>query len=144
MTTDTTNDPRVTAALSTVRRLWLAAGVLSVVTLAVAAVLSAIDPKEVNWVVWLRGGVVTVACFVLVAATGAAARGSRTAYVRMRWISMLAPLGIVAIVLAPDSGYPVWMKVEQVLLGVLVVLVAVQLNQGAVRRAFRPVPTKVS
>jgi RsiW-degrading membrane proteinase PrsW (M82 family) len=144
MTTDTTNDPRVTAALTTVRRLWLAAGVLSVVTLAVAAVLSAIDPKEVNWVVWLRGGVVTVACFVLVAATGAAARGSRTAYVRMRWISMLAPLGIVAIVLAPDSGYPVWMKVEQVLLGVLVVLVAVQLNQGAVRRAFRPVPTKVS
>ena len=144
MTTGTTHDPRVTAALSTVRRLWLAAGVLSVVTLAVAAVLSAIDPKEVNWVVWLRGGVVTVACFVLVAATGAAARGSRTAYVRMRWISMLAPLGIVAIVLAPDSGYPVWMKVEQVLLGVLVVLVAVQLNQGAVRRAFRPVPTKVS
>jgi len=136
MTLDTTKDPRVVAALSTVRRLWLACGVMSVLTLAVAGVLAVIDPKDVNWVVWLRGSVVAVACFVLVAVTAAAARGSRTAYVRMRWISLLAPLGSVAIVLAPDTGYPVWMKVEQVLLGVLIVLIAVQLNQGPVRRAF--------
>jgi len=138
MTIDTTKDPQVTAALGTVRRLWLACAVLSVITLAVAGLLSAVDPREVNWVVWLRGGVVTVACFVLVAVTAAAARGNRTAYVRMRWISLLAPVGIVAIVLAPDTGYPVWMKVEQVLLGVLVVLIAVQLHRGAVRRAFAP------
>jgi hypothetical protein len=30
------------------------------------------------------------------------------------------------------------MKVEQVLLGVLIVLIAVQLNRSAVRRAFAP------
>lgn len=138
MTIDTTEDPQVTTALGTVRRLWLACAALSVITLAVAGLLSAIDPKEVNWVVWLRGGVVAVACVVLVAVTAAAARGNRTAYVRMRWISILAPVGIVAIVLAPDTGYPVWMKVEQVLLGVLIVLIAVQLNRSAVRRAFAP------
>jgi len=138
MTIDTTKDPQVTAALGTVSRLWLSCAVLSVVTLAVAGLLAAIDPKEVNWVVWLRGGAVAVACFVLVAVTAAAARGSRTAYVRMRWISLLAPVGIVAIVLAPDTGYPVWMKVEQVLLGVLIVLIAVQLHRGAVRLAFAP------
>ncbi|WP_028045558.1 hypothetical protein [Cellulomonas sp. URHE0023] len=136
MTLETTKNAPVATALGKVRRLWLACGVLSVITLAVAGVLSAIDPELVNWVVWLRGSVVAAACFVLVAATAAAARGSRTAYVRMRWISLLAPIGIVAIVLAPDTGYPAWMKVEQVLLGVLIVLIAVQLNQGAVRRAF--------
>jgi hypothetical protein len=136
MTHEIITDTRVTAALRTVRRLWLAAGVVSLVALAVAGVLSAVDPTEVNWVVWLRGTVVTVACFVLVAATAAASRGSRTAYVRMRWIALLAPLGIVAIVLAPDTGYPLWMKVEQLILGVLIVLIAVQLNRGAVRRAF--------
>ena len=138
MTPDTSEDPRVAAALSTVRRLWLACGVLSVITLAVAGILAVIDPKDVNWVVWLRGSVVAVACFVLVAVTAAVARGSRRAYVRMRWIALLAPLGIVVIVLAPDTGYPVWLKVEQVLLGALIVAVAVQLHRGAVRRAFAP------
>jgi len=130
------DDAEVQRRLALVKRLWLACGLVSVAGLAVAAVLSAVDPIEVTWVVWLRGGVVAVASLVLMAVTGAAARGSRGAYVRLRWISILAPIGIVAILLAPDAGYPLWMKVEQAIVGVLILTMAIQLNSRAIRNAF--------
>jgi hypothetical protein len=129
-------DPDVQRALAIARRLWLACALVSVVGLAITTVLSITDPHDVTWVVWLRGSVVAVAGFVLMAVTAAAARGSRAAYVRLRWISILAPIGVIAIVLAPDAGYPLWMKIEQVVIGVLIALIAVQLNRSSVRRAF--------
>jgi hypothetical protein len=130
------DDAEVQRRLTLVKRLWLACGLVSVAGLAVATVLTLIDPVDVTWVVWLRGGVVTVASVILMAVTGAAARGSRGAYVRLRWISILAPIGIVVILLAPDAGYPLWMKVEQAIVGVLILTMAIQLNSRAVRNAF--------
>lgn len=128
----------VLARLNTVRRLWLACGAVSVLALGVAAVLTQVDPDDVNWVVWLRGTVVAVACFVFIAVTAAVARGSRRAFTRMRWVAILAPIGIVLIIVSPDSGYPAWMKVEQGVIGALIALIAVQLNRPEVRAAFAP------
>jgi len=130
------DDAGVQGRLAFVRRLWLACGLVSLAGLAIAAVLTLVDPIDVTWVVWLRGGVVAVASFILMAVTGAAARGSRGAYVRLRWISILAPIGIVVILMAPDAGYPLWMKVEQAIVGVLILTMAIQLNSRAVRNAF--------
>lgn len=142
-TTVSPADPGIQRALTIVRRLWLACSLVSIAGLVITTVLSIADPEEVTWVVWLRGSVVAVAGFVLMAVTAAAARGSRPAYVRLRWISILAPLGVIAIVLAPDAGYPLWMKIEQGTIGVLIALIAVQLNRPSVRAAFaRPTSGK--
>lgn len=136
MTSVTARPLNVRSALKTVTRLWLLCAAVSLVALGIAAILSAVDPYDVNWVVWLRGSVVAAASVVFVFVTRAAARGSRIAYTRMRWISLLAPIGIAVIIMAPDTGYPVWMKVEQAVVGIIIVIVAVYLNRRVVRLAF--------
>ncbi|MEV4096392.1 hypothetical protein [Streptosporangium saharense] len=113
-----------------VRTLFVAVLVISVATLGVAAVVGG------NWVVWLRAAAVAAASVWLVALAGQAARGRRSAYVRIRFVTLAAPVGIALIILAPDSGYPGWMKVEQGVIGVLVAAVAVTVNRRAVREAF--------
>ncbi|MFI7229235.1 hypothetical protein ACIBO5_38970 [Nonomuraea angiospora] len=120
-------DNKVWAA---VRALFVAVLVISVATLGVAALIGG------NWVVWLRGAAVAVAAVWLVALAGQAARGKRSAYVRIRFVTIAAPIGIVLILVAPDSGYPGWMKAEQALVGVLVAAVALLVNRRAVRQAF--------
>ncbi|MDX3101823.1 hypothetical protein [Nonomuraea angiospora] len=120
-------DNKVWAA---VRALFVAVLVISVATLGVAALIGG------NWVVWLRGAAVAVAAVWLVTLAGQAARGKRSAYVRIRFVTIAAPIGIVLILVAPDSGYPGWMKAEQALVGVLVAAVALLVNRRAVRQAF--------
>ncbi|MER6950667.1 hypothetical protein ABT294_42285 [Nonomuraea sp. NPDC000554] len=115
---------------SLVRALFVVMLAISVAALAVAAVVGG------NWVVWLRGGAVAAASAWLVALSGQAAGGRRAAYVRIRFISTVAPLGIILILVAPDSGYPLWMKVEQGVIGVVLAAVAVLVNRRAVRQAF--------
>ncbi|WP_214327729.1 hypothetical protein [Nonomuraea sediminis] len=112
------------------RNLFVAMLVVSVAALGVAAVLGA------EWPVWVRGGAVAAASAWLISLTGQARRGSRSAYLRIRWISMIAPLGIVLIIVAPDSGFPVWMKAEQGVVGLLLIAVAVLVNRPAVRQAY--------
>ena len=131
------NHASVQATLAAVKRIWLTSGIVSVTALGVAAVLSFVDPADVNWVVWLRGSVVAVASFLFIAVTTAASRGSVRAYRRMRLVSVLAPVGIALIIVAPDSGYPVWMKAEQALVGLLIATIAILLTRTAVRRYFR-------
>jgi hypothetical protein len=126
----------VRPTFDTVRRLWWLCAAVSLISLAVTAVLAVVDPVEVNWVVWLRGSVVAAASLVFVVVTRAAARGSRRAFSRMRWISILAPIGIGLIIVSPDSGYPLWMKLEQGLIGILIVAIAVLLNRRSTRAAF--------
>ncbi|MFI6177499.1 hypothetical protein ACIA8R_18365 [Nonomuraea sp. NPDC051191] len=113
-----------------VRILFAVVLVLSIATLGVAAVVGG------NWVVWLRAAAVAAASAWLVSLAGQAAQGRRAAYVRIRFVSFAAPIGVVVILLAPDSGYPAWMKAEQAVVGVLVAAVAVVVNRRAVRAAF--------
>ncbi|NJP88754.1 hypothetical protein HCN51_04670 [Nonomuraea sp. FMUSA5-5] len=115
---------------ASVRALFVAVLVISVATLGVTALVGG------NWVMWLRAAAVAAASVWLVALTRQAARGRRAAYVRIRFVSLAAPLGIVLILLAPDSGYPGWMKAEQAVVGVLVAAVALIVNQRAVREAY--------
>lgn len=136
----TLTEPRerqeVQTTFGLVSRLWMLCAGVSLLTLGAAGVLTLVAPTEVNWVVWLRGSVVVVASLLFVLVTRAAARGSRRAYSRMRWISILAPIGICLIIVAPDSGYPVWVKVEQAVVGAIIVAIAVLLNRRIVRAAF--------
>jgi hypothetical protein len=113
-----------------VRNLFIAVLLISIATLGVAGVIGG------NWVVWLRGAAVAAASAWLIVLAGQAARGKRSAYVRIRFITIAAPIGIVLILLAPDSGYPGWMKAEQAVVGVLVAAVAIIVGRRAVRETF--------
>ena len=110
----------------------------SAVTVLAAFVLQRVHPELVNWVVWLRAAAYTVGGLWLLALVRSARQtASRSALLRMRVICMLAPLGIAALVISPDSGYPAWMKVEQAVFGLILVPLAVALLRPSVARDFR-------
>ncbi|WP_269857099.1 hypothetical protein [Streptomyces sp. RPT161] len=113
-----------------IRALFAAVLVLSVATLGIAALIGG------NAAVWVRSGIVTAIATVLIALARRAFGGSRAAYLRMRLMSTVAPLAIVIIVALPHDGFPAWMKVEQAVVGVLLLAVAVMVGRKAVRQAY--------
>ncbi|MFD1547171.1 hypothetical protein [Nonomuraea guangzhouensis] len=113
-----------------VRTLFVVMLAVSVLALVVAAIVGG------DWVVWVRGVAVAAAAAWLIALTGQAEKGRRAAYVRIRFIATIAPIGILLIVAVPSSGYPLWMRVEQGLVGVLLVAVATLVNRRTVRQAY--------
>ncbi len=113
--------------------------IVSLATLVIAAVLHN-RHDLVNWVVWLRGGAVAAASLWLISLAGQALKGKRSAYVRIRTLSILGTVGIVLICVAPDSGYPLWMKFDQGVIGLLLAGVAILATRQAIRAAFRAPP----
>ncbi|MBT2234643.1 hypothetical protein [Nonomuraea sp. NEAU-A123] len=113
-----------------VRTLFVVMLAVSVLALGVAAIVGG------DWVVWVRGVAVAAAAAWLIALTGQAEKGRRAAYIRIRFVATIAPIGILLIVAVPSSGYPLWMRVEQGLVGVLLVAVATLVNRRAVRQAY--------
>lgn len=63
-----------------------------------------------------------------------AAAGSRRAYLRLRFGAPI--VAAVIVVLVATAGYPMWMKIEQVLCGLLLVGVAVIANGQQLRTQF--------
>ncbi len=109
----------------------------SALTVLVAAILQLAGSDLVNWVVWVRSGFYTLGgIWPVTLVRRARAHADRPAFVRLRIISILAPLGIAALVVSPDSGYPLWMKIEQACFGVLLVPLAFALLRPAVAREF--------
>jgi hypothetical protein len=104
--------------------------VLSLATLATAAVIGS------NSQVWVRGTIVAVIAVLLLVLARRAHAGSRGAYIRMRVMSTVAPIAVLAIVAIPHDGFPGWMKVEQGVVGALLAAAAVLLGRRSVRAAF--------
>lgn len=113
-----------------VRALFGAVLVVSLAALGVAALVGG------SAAVWVRGIIVVVISAVLIALAGRAFHGSRAAYLRMRLMSTVAPVAIVVIVALPHDGFPVWMKAEQTVVGVLLATAAVMVGRKGVRRAY--------
>jgi hypothetical protein len=62
-------------------------------------------------------------------------RGSRYAYLRTYYIAIVGLIGIVYLV-AVSTAYPVWMRVEQVIQGVVLIALLVAVSRPAVRARF--------
>jgi len=105
---------------------------LSVLTLAVAAVLHG-HTSVVTPAVWIRGSLVAAGGVVLALCAARAARGSRGAYRRLRILSAVTLAAIVAIVSVPGA-LPGWMKIEQGLCGLALVATVAIVNSRAVRQ----------
>jgi hypothetical protein len=114
-----------------VRALFAATLVLSIATLGAAAVSNA------DAAVWVRGGIVTLIAAVLLTLARRAFRGSRAAYRRMRLMTTIAPVGVLVIVALPHDGFPAWMKAEQAVVGVLLLVTAIMVSRTTVRQAYR-------
>lgn len=114
----------------------LAGGYLGVSVLAmIAIVLLRQHPAEVNSAVWTRGSLAAASAVVTVAVAMRAADGSRGAYRRLRIISAVIVVAIALIIALPD-GFPLWMKAEQGVAGVLMAAVAVLANGSHLRSLF--------
>ncbi len=116
---------------SRIRALFAAVLALSVATLVVAAVVGSDAP------VWVRGTIVAVIAVVLLLLAKRAAAGSRGAYRRMLIMTTVAPIAVVVIVALPHDGFPVWMKIEQSVVGLLLLGAAVLAGRRDVRQAYR-------
>ncbi|HEY2277727.1 MAG TPA: hypothetical protein VGI00_05190 [Streptosporangiaceae bacterium] len=114
---------------------YLAIGVAALV----AVILLRNHPAEVNGPAWVRSIIVVATALILLSAATLASRGSRGAFLRLRIISIVTTVAIVVIVALPGT-FPVWLKIEQSVCGVLMLGVALLANGRAARSrlAARP------
>ena len=125
------NRPR---AFSLVKALLVGYLAVSVLTLAVIVLLRN-DASVVNPAVWIRGTIVAASSVLTLAFAAGAARGSRGAYRRLRIITAVMPVAIVVIIALPGT-FPLWMKVEQAVCGVLLLGVVAIVNGRDMRASF--------
>jgi hypothetical protein len=105
----------------------------------VAVILLRNHPAEVNGPAWVRSIIVVATALIPLSAATLASRGSRGAFLRLRIISIVTTVAIVMIVALPGT-FPVWLKIEQSVCGVLMLGVAVLANGRTARSrlAARP------
>jgi uncharacterized membrane protein len=123
--------PRIVRAFRTIRRLLQAYLAVSVVTL-LAIVAMRDDAAEVNQAAWTRAIIVVVTAVVMLRFAARAAQGSRAAYRRLRIIAVVTPIVIAAIVALPGT-FPLWLKGEQGICGLIMAGVAVVANGRRLR-----------
>ena len=130
--------PRTAQAFRTIRRLLLAYLAVSVAAL-VAIVAMRNDAAEVNSAVWTRASIVAVTAAVMLLFAARAAEGSRGAYRRLRIISIITVV-VIAVIIASPGTFPLWLKVEQGLCGLIMAGVAVVANRPGLRALFAAPP----
>ena len=118
----------------TIRRLLLAYLAVSAAAL-VAIVLMRNDAAEVNSAVWTRGIIVLVAAALMLLFATRAMHGSRRAYRRLRIVSIVTVVAIAAIIASPGP-FPVWLKIEQGVCGLIMAGIAVLANGSQPRALF--------
>jgi hypothetical protein len=101
----------------------------------VVVILLRNHPAEVNPAAWVRSIIVVATALILLSAATLADRGSRGAFWRLRIISIVTTVAIVVIVVLPGT-FPVWLKAEQSVCGVLMLGVALLANGRTARSRF--------
>ncbi|MGW5721217.1 hypothetical protein ACWEVP_33920 [Amycolatopsis sp. NPDC003865] len=118
--TTTTGNP---AGFRPVLLLTGAYAVLSVLTLG-AIVLLRNDHALVTDAVWVRATLVVASSLLTFAFARSAARGSRKGLLRLRIVSAVMLVAIAVIVALPGL-FPVWLRIEQAVCGLLLLGVVV-------------------
>ncbi|WP_223198849.1 hypothetical protein [Solihabitans fulvus] len=134
MTTESVNLPNSQSALRTVKLLVGSYLGLSALTL-VAIVLLRNNTEAVNTAVWIRGTIVVLSAALMTTFVAGTARGARRAFLRLRIVSAVMVVAIVAIISIPGT-FPVWMKIEQAVCGLLLIGVVLIVNGRHLRSQF--------
>lgn len=127
-------DPQTRSAFRTVRSLAGAYFGLSVATM-VAVVLLRNNPSIVTSAVWVRGTIVVLSSLLTVLFARRAARGAARAFLRLRLLSGIMVVAIAVIIALPGT-FPVWLKIEQGVCGLLLIGIAVLVNGRRMRALF--------
>jgi lysylphosphatidylglycerol synthetase-like protein (DUF2156 family) len=127
-------EPRAASVLRAIRVLISCYVGLSALTLVVAVLLGG-DPDLVPDSVWIRGVIVLASSVLLAVFAARAARGSRSAWRRVWLFAAIMTVAIVVIVAIPGV-FPVWMKLEQVACGALLLTVFTLARTRVLRTAF--------
>lgn len=115
--------------MTTTENSFKACTVLSSIALALTAAM-AINGHEVNTFMWVRGVLLPLVAVVLYRLAVAAGRGSRRALDRLRALTLITPVAIVAVDLIPGVC-PLWYAALQTVCMVPVVVAAVSLRSPA-------------
>lgn len=132
----TTGRADIRAALRIVMILLGGFLALSALTLVAAAILLRADPAAVTPAVWVRGTIVLACALVSLLFARAAARGSARAFLRLRILTAIWLVAIVAIIAGAFGPFPLWMKTEQGVCGLLLLGVVLIINTRRVRSLF--------
>ncbi|MCP9969073.1 hypothetical protein LUX57_31065 [Actinomadura madurae] len=125
------------AARTEFRGINLLVGCYLAISLGAIAVLGVLHghPSVAPEEAWVHAVIVAVTATLMMASSVQAAKGSASAYRRLRIASSVMLAAIVVITAIPGD-FPRWMKLEDVLCGVLLCGVAVLANRRPLRDAF--------
>ena len=126
--------PRTVAAFRKIKLLLGAYLGLSTLTLAGIFVMRH-HTAEVNSAVWTRATIVVASAVLTFFFAVCAARGARWAFLRLRIVSLVMVVAVAAIVSLPGT-FPVWMKIEQGVCGLLMLGVVSLVNGRHLRSLF--------
>ncbi|MER5183963.1 hypothetical protein ABT009_37450 [Streptomyces sp. NPDC002896] len=126
--------PHTRQAFGRARTLVAAYGALSVAVLAAVAVL-AMTEHAVTSFMWGRSVGVLASAAVTYWLTALASRGARWAYLRVRIISIVMPLAIIAIDVIPGT-LPAWFIMLQATCALAIAAAAFPINGSTLRAAF--------
>ncbi|GLY70677.1 hypothetical protein [Amycolatopsis taiwanensis] len=126
--------PHAQQAFGKVTKSVAAYGAFSVAVLIVVVILS-LTGREVTSFMWGRTGGMFASAAVTCWLTVLAARGARSAYLRVRIIVVVAPIAIIAIDSIPGA-LPPWFVVMQIAGALALVPAAFIVNRSEVRAAF--------
>ena len=126
--------PRSLAASRIVKLLVSGYLAISALTL-VAIVLLRDNSALVTTAVWVRGTIVVASAFLTTVFAAQMARGSKGGYLRLRLVSAIMLVAIVVIIALPGA-FPLWLKIEQGVCGLLLLGVVVVVNGKRLRSVF--------
>ena len=126
--------PGTQKAFRIVRHLVVGYLTISALTV-VAIVVMRNDAARVNSAVWTHGIVVVASALLTYMLTVRASAGARRPYLRLRIISIVMPAAMVVIIALPGT-FPLWMKIEQGVCGLLLIGVAFLVNGKHLRSSF--------
>ncbi|QTZ93541.1 hypothetical protein [Streptomyces auratus] len=107
---------------------------LSALTL-VPIILLRHHPDLVTDAVWVRASIVVATSLLMVSFAVRTSRGHSRSYLRLRLASGIM-LAAIAVILAMPGAFPLWLKAEQGVCGVLLLGVVVIVNGTRMRSAF--------
>jgi hypothetical protein len=120
--------------MSTVVKLLTAFLTISVATV-IAVVAMRHHPDLVTPAVWIRTPLVASSGVVLLLLARRAIAGHRGSFRRLRIISMVVLVAIIAVVAWPGA-FPVWLRIEQGVCGLFMLSVVIRTNLRVVRSAM--------
>ena len=101
---------------------------LQILFFAMSIVLLGLDfmfRDSINEYVWLRSGGLAILSLVFIRFGLKLRDRKRSAYLRVMIISIAGTLGIYAIAISGGDVYPLWMRIEQAIQGLLLIMIII-------------------